>query len=243
MPRTFGLIDGNSFYCSCERAFQPRLQRLLVVVLSNNDGCAISRTAEAKPLGVKMGDPWHLVRSKRELTGVEWLSSNYALYGDMSRCIFHVLAERVPRAEPYSIDEMFLDLDAMGDLTALCRSLRADVLRITKIPTCTGWGPSKTIAELANGLAKNNPSMNGVCDLASAETRAAHYAALPPGEVWGISWPLAVRHQSPTLPQAEATSFQLRHSRRRGIKRQPCFCRLDMRFRVHGQGNLQRLQE
>jgi DNA polymerase V len=187
VERIFGLIDGNSFYCSCERAFQPRLRRLPVVVLSNNDGCAIARTAEAKALGVKMGDPWHLVRGKRELAGVEWLSSNYALYGDMSRRMFQVLAERVPRVEPYSIDEMFLDLAGLpGDLTDRCRSLRDDVRRLAKIPTCIGWGPSKTIAKLANMIAKNNPSMDGVCDLTLTRTRAVHYAELPASEVWGI---------------------------------------------------------
>ena len=186
MARTFGLIDGNSFYCSCERAFQPRLRRLPVVVLSNNDGCAIARTAEAKALGIKMGDVWHLVRGKRELAAVEWFSSNYALYGDMSRRMYQVLAERVPRVEPYSIDEMFLDLDGMGDVTDMCRSLREDVLRIAKIPTCIGWGPSKTIAKLANALAKDTPSMKGVCDLTLADTRTMHYAELPPSEVWGI---------------------------------------------------------
>ena len=157
-----------------------------MVVLSNNDGCAIARTAEAKALGIKMGDVWHLVRGKRELAAVEWLSSNYALYGDMSRRMYQVLAERVPRVEPYSIDEMFLDLDGMGDVTDMCRSLREDVLRIVKIPTCIGWGPSKTIAKLANALAKDNPGMDGVCDLTCADTRSMHYAQLAPGEVWGI---------------------------------------------------------
>ncbi len=104
MARIYGLIDGNSFYCSCERAFAPGLRGRPVVVLSNNDGCAIARTSEAKGLGIKMGDPWHLVRSKRELSDVQWFSSNYALYADLSRRVFQVLADRVPRVEPYSID-------------------------------------------------------------------------------------------------------------------------------------------
>lgn len=186
MPATYGLIDSNSFYCSCERAFQPRLQGLPVVVLSNNDGCAIARTSEAKALGIKMGDPWHLIRDRPELRPVEWWSSNYSLYGDMSRRVYEVLAERVPRVEPYSIDEMFLDLDIPCDLPAFCAGLRAEVRQITKIPTCVGWGPTKTIAKLANGLAKDHPDLGGLCDLTRAETRNAWYARLSVGEVWGI---------------------------------------------------------
>ena len=187
MKPVYGLIDANSFYCSCERVFQPRLRRLPVVVLSNNDGCAIARTAEAKALGIKMGDPWHLIRKRPELAAVEWFSSNYALYGDMSRRMYQVLAERVPRVEPYSIDEMFLDLTGLpGDLTERCRSLRDDVRRIAKIPTCIGWGPTKTIAKLANGIAKDNPDLGGVCDLTDPAKRGSYHAALPVGEVWGI---------------------------------------------------------
>ncbi|MBI0436008.1 Y-family DNA polymerase [Roseomonas sp. KE0001] len=186
MPATYGLIDGNSFYCSCERAFAPVLQRVPVVVLSNNDGCAIARTPEAKALGIKMGDPWHLVRKRPELRGVHWYSSNYALYGDMSRRVYQVLAERVPRVEPYSIDEMFLDLDVPQPLPAFCAGLREAVRQVAKIPTCVGWGPTKTIAKLANGIAKDFPELGGLCDLTDPEERAGWYARLPVGEVWGI---------------------------------------------------------
>ncbi len=147
MPRTFGLIDGNSFYCSCERAFSPRLRGRAVVVLSNNDGCAVARTSEAKVV-VKMGDPWHLARRRPEVRAAQvvWLSSNYALYGDMSRRMYQVLAARVARVEPYSIDEMFLDMDTPKDAADLARELRDAVRRIAKIPTCVGIGPTKTIA-------------------------------------------------------------------------------------------------
>ncbi|MFP5477641.1 MAG: Y-family DNA polymerase [Gammaproteobacteria bacterium] len=187
MPRTYGLIDGNSFYCSAERAFAPALRAAPVVVLSNNDGCAIARTPEAKALGIKMGDAWHLIRDRRELRSVEWLSSNYALYADMSRRMYQVLAARVPRVEPYSIDEMFLDLDVPGvDLPAFCQGLRAEVRQVAKIPTCIGWGPTKTIAKLANGIAKDHPELGGLCDLSAPEMRAAWYGRLPVGEVWGI---------------------------------------------------------
>jgi len=136
--RVYGLIDGNSFYCSCEAAFDPALRGLPVVVLSNNDGCAIARSADAKALGIKAGDPWHLIRNRREMQDVRWFSSNFALYGDVSRRVFQVIAERVPRAEPYSIDETFLDLVGLpGNLHERCQKLRADVLRIAKMRVLT----------------------------------------------------------------------------------------------------------
>jgi len=187
VPATFGLIDANSFYCSCERAFDPRLRGAPVVVLSNNDGCAVARTPEAKARGIGMGEPWHLVRFRAGCADVEFLSSNYALYGDMSRRMYEVLAARVPAVEPYSIDEMFLDLDIpVPDLMAFCRRLRDAVRREAKLPTCIGIGPTKTIAKLANAVAKASPDMDGVRDLRSPEARAALYRELPVSEVWGI---------------------------------------------------------
>lgn len=183
----FALIDGNSFYCSCERAFDPTLRGKPLVVLSNNDGCAIARTHEAKDLGVKMGEPWHLTYKKPELKSVIWKSSNYSLYGDMSRRMFELLCELSPRVEPYSIDEMFLDLTGVsGDLGERCRVIRAQVRRIVKIPTCVGIGPTKTIAKLANKVAKGDREGSGVCDLRRPEDRAAIYPELQMGDVWGI---------------------------------------------------------
>ena len=141
----------------------------------------------ARALGIKMGDPWHLIRHRPEYAEVEWLSSNYELYGDASRRFYQVIAERVPRVEPYSIDEMFIDLDLpVGDLTAFCRDLRAEVRRVAKIPTCTGIGPTKTIAKLSNSLAKAQPHHDGVCDLRDPGVREAVYRETPVGEVWGI---------------------------------------------------------
>jgi len=183
----FGLIDGNSFYCSCERAFNPALRGKPLVVLSNNDGCVIARTQEAKDLGLKMGDAWHLVRQKPELRDVEWRSSNYALYGDMSRRMYEVLLELVPLVEPYSIDEMFLDLTGLpGDMTARCIAMRDAVRRIAKIPTCVGIGPTKTIAKLANRIAKGDRAGSGVCNLSSADVRASAYEKVLIGDLWGI---------------------------------------------------------
>jgi len=182
----FGLIDGNSFYCSCERAFDPRLRNKPVVVLSNNDGCIIARTSEAKALGLKMGAPWHLVQDKPGIKTVEWRSSNYELYGDMSRRMYQVLESQFPVVEPYSIDEMFLDLRGISDPYPLCQSARQDVRRIAKIPTCVGIGPTKTIAKLANAIAKDQPRWHGVCDLSDDEVRQAVYIYTPLSEVWGM---------------------------------------------------------
>lgn len=187
MSRTFALIDGNSFYCSCERAFDPTLRDKPLVVLSNNDGCVIARTNEAKDLGLKMGDPWHIVSKRPELKPVIWKSSNYVLYGDMSRRMYEVLCGFVPRVEPYSIDEMFLDLDGLDcDRVALAADIRAHVRKIAKIPTCVGIGPTKTIAKLANKVAKADRSGPGVLDLTSAEARAAIYPQIGLSDVWGI---------------------------------------------------------
>jgi DNA polymerase V len=180
------LIDGNSFYCSCERAFDPRLRGKPVVVLSNNDGCAIARTLEAKDLGVRMGEPFHLARQRPELASVIWKSSNYVLYGDMSRRMYEVLCQHVAAVEPYSIDEMFLDLTGVDDPFALAVTVRDAVLMSAKIPTCVGIGPTKTIAKLANAVAKFDRGGCGVVDLSDAAVRADQYRGLPVGKVWGI---------------------------------------------------------
>jgi len=183
----FALIDGNSFYCSCERAFDPTLRGKPLVVLSNNDGCVIARTQEAKDLGVKMGDPWHLVAKKPELKTVIVKSSNYVLYGDMSRRMYAVLVDLVPDVDPYSIDEMFLDVRGLpGDLVQRAGEIRAAVRRIAKIPTCVGIGPTKTLAKLANKVAKGDRNGSGVMDLSRPETRATLFPDIDLSDVWGI---------------------------------------------------------
>ena len=183
----FALIDGNSFYCSCERAFDPKLRGKPVVVLSNNDGCVIARTHEAKDLGVKMCEPWHLISKKPEFQSVIAKSSNYVLYGDMSRRMYAVLAELVPEVDPYSIDEMFLDFRGLpGDLVRFSSDVRDAVRRIAKIPTCVGIGPTKTLAKLANKIAKADRAGAGVFDLSSQQTRAEIFPTLDLSDVWGI---------------------------------------------------------
>lgn len=179
----FGLIDGNNFYVSCERAFDPTLIGKAVVVLSNNDGCAIARSAEAKALGVKMGEVWHLSKRRPEFRGIIAKSSNYALYGDMSRRVYEVLTDHFARVEPYSIDEMFLDLSAFARVD-YCRRVRDRVRQVTKIPTCIGIGPTKTLAKLANKHAKGGPT--GVSDFSDMDARRQAFSEMPISEIWGV---------------------------------------------------------
>ncbi|TNC66419.1 Y-family DNA polymerase [Rubellimicrobium roseum] len=184
----FALIDGNSFYCSCERVFDPTLAKRPVIVLSNGDGCAVARTPEAKALGIRMGQPWFQMRDLCRTNKVAVFSSNYALYGDMSARMNEVYRLFSPAIEVYSIDESFLDLSGLGgtDLVAHARELRATVRQWTGIPTCVGLGPTKTLAKLANWLAKHDPERGGVCDFREAGPREAAMARIPVGEVWGV---------------------------------------------------------
>lgn len=185
---TLALVDGNAFYCSCERVFDPRLKAVPVIVLSNNDGCAIARTSEAKALGIKMGDPWFKIRDRCQAQGVRVFSSNYALYGSMSTRMNAIYRSFVPDVEIYSIDESFLDLTGFSrrNLPELARDLRSTVLRWTGVPTCVGIGPTKTLAKLANHLAKANPALGGVCDLSDEDERAHWLGWTKLEEVWGI---------------------------------------------------------
>jgi len=188
MTRAVALIDGNSFYCSCERVFDPKLDRVPVVVLSNNNGCAIARTSEAKALGIKMGTPYFQIREMCRSQGVRVFSSNYTLYGDMSRRTNEVYRGFAPRVEIYSIDESFLDLSDVreGERVELARDLRATVRAWTGIPTCVGIGPTKTLAKLANHIAKSVPELGGVCDLTDDAASAYWLCRVHVGEVWGI---------------------------------------------------------
>lgn len=182
------LVDGNNFYVSCERVFRPDLDTKPVIVLSNNDGCIISRSNEAKALGIPMAGPFFKVRDVVRRAGVTVFSSNYALYGDMSRRVNETLAEFSPDIEPYSIDESFVSLLGLEhrDTIKHCRELRATVRRWTGIPVCVGIGPTKTLAKLANACAKKIPEFDGVCDLSGAPLRARLFPKLPAGGVWGV---------------------------------------------------------
>ena len=193
----FALIDGNNFYVSCERAFRPGLEGRPVIVLSNNDGCAIARSNEAKALGIKMGHPWFQVRQAWPDAGITALSANFALYGDMSSRLMGIAAGLGPDQEVYSIDETFIGLAGIpGDLVRRSRAVRARILKWTGLPTCVGIGQTKTLAKLANHIAKaaerkpgNYPAeLAQVCNLASlpASDLDALLAAPEVGEVWGL---------------------------------------------------------
>ena len=188
MDNVFALIDGNSFYCSCERVFDAKLAKRPVLVLSNNDGMAIARTPEVKALGIAMGAPWFQIRDLCRRENVAVFSSNYTLYGDMSRRLNLIYNEWSPTMEVYSIDESFLDLShlASRDRLPFARDLKATVRRWTGIPTCVGIGPTKTLAKLANWTAKKNADLRGVCDFTDATTRARYMATTPVDAVWGI---------------------------------------------------------
>ncbi len=200
-PRSIALIDVNNFYVSCERVFNPRLRQRPVVVLSNNDGCVVSRSAEAKALGIAMGAPWFQIRKFAEQQGVIAYSSNYALYADMSNRVMSVLRQFSPAQEIYSIDECFLELSGFGkrDLTAYAQQLRQTLLEWTGLPVCVGIGGSKTLAKLANHCAKHTTDMEGVCNF-NALTQAmvdGYLSGIEVGEVWGIGRRLAEQLRHP----------------------------------------------
>ena len=182
----FALIDCNSFYASCERVFRPDLLRVPIVVLSNNDGCVIARSADAKPF-VKMGEPYHQIRGTLERNGVLAFSSNYALYGDISERVMTVIESLVPALEVYSIDEAFADMTGIDNRDKLGREIRAQVLKLTGIPTCVGIAQTKTLAKLANhGAKKWQKHYGGVMDICDPERRDKLLKALPVDEVWGV---------------------------------------------------------
>ncbi|WP_051094446.1 Y-family DNA polymerase [Bordetella sp. FB-8] len=198
-PRRLALVDGNSFYCSCERVMRPSLEGRPLVVLSNNDGCAIARTAEAKALGIKMGAPWHEIKHLTHTHGLIALSANFALYADLSDRMMSVIGQFAPAQEIYSIDEAYLDLTGVpGTGRELGAQIRARVLQWVGIPTCVGIGSTKTLAKLANHLAKKMPHLAGVCDLtlASPEQRRRALSRVPVGDVWGVGRRLAPQLQA-----------------------------------------------
>ena len=190
----FALIDCNAFYCSCERVYRPWLDSVPVVVLSNNDGCVIARTREAKRLGVPMGAPYFQWREQMREWGVVCFSSNYELYGQMSARVMATLEGMFPRIEVYSIDEAFADLTGIaGDLVPLGHEVRERVLRWTGIPVGVGIAPTKTLAKLANWAAKTWRKSGGVIDLRDPERRDKLLRMTEVGEVWGVGRRLTVR--------------------------------------------------
>lgn len=185
----FALCDVNAFYASCETVFRPDLKGRPVVVLSNNDGCVIARSVEAKPF-VKMGEPWFKQKDAFRRHGVIAFSSNYELYADMSNRVMTTLEEISPRVEIYSIDEAFCDLTGVRNcrnLTEFGRELRGEVLKRTHLTVGVGIAQTKTLAKLANHAAKQwQRQTGGVVDLSNLERQRKLMALLPVEEVWGI---------------------------------------------------------
>ncbi|MEQ1815537.1 MAG: Y-family DNA polymerase [Nitrosomonas sp.] len=197
--RSIALIDVNNFYVSCERVFNPKLEDKPVVVLSNNDGCAVARSNEVKALGVKMGQPWFQLKDLAKKHGIIAYSSNYTLYADMSNRVMSILAVFSPNQEIYSIDECFLDLTGFIKQNQILygQHIRQRIKQWTGLPVCVGIGSTKTLAKLANHIAKKNPEFNGVCDLnaMSLWQQDEWFRKIEVGEIWGIGRRLAPKLQ------------------------------------------------
>jgi DNA polymerase V len=178
----YALQDANSFYVSAERVFQPELRGRPVVSLSNNDGCVISRSDEAKALGIKMGQPAHELKDLVRRHGLQMRSANFTLYGDMSARIVAIQRDAVPRVSVYSIDASFLDFTGIRDRVLYARELRERVRRFVGIPNCIGLGPTHTLAKACNKLAKAG---RGVVDYEDA-LAAGEFDTFPVEDVWGV---------------------------------------------------------
>ncbi len=201
----FALVDVNNFYVSCERVFRPKLEGIPMVVLSNNDGCAVARSNEVKALGVKMGIPWFKMKDLAREHGILAFSSNYTLYGDMSNRVVQILRDFSPDTEVYSIDESFLRIETVASLhggaVPMGHQMRERIKQWTGLPVCVGVGPTKTLAKFANHLAKKNPQFEGVCDLhvIPRPERLQWMSSIEVGEVWGVGGRIARRLETMSI--------------------------------------------
>lgn len=186
MKRPIAISDSANFYVSAERIFDPTLKNVPVIVLSNNDGCAVARSDEAKALGIRMGQPLHLIRDKVQAHGIRVFSSNYTLYGDISRRIVEVYEDFTPNVEIYSIDECFLDFTGFKDRVAHARAMRSEVLQRIGVPVRVGIASSKTLAKCANDVAKKNPIFAGVLDMMDETLADLILPMVPVGDIWGV---------------------------------------------------------
>ncbi|MGO5566467.1 Y-family DNA polymerase [Acinetobacter baumannii] len=191
--KVFFLIDVNNMYVSCERVFEPSLNNKPVIVLSNNDGCAVARSNESKALNIKMGVPLFQIKDIVQQHNVIVLSSNYAMYAEMSRRFHTILASYVTaeEVEPYSIDECFVDFTAYEknfDLEKVGQQMRQQIWKWLGLPVCVGIGRSKTEAKIANHIAKKNPGFNSVCDLVNMDpcNKEYYFSLIDVSEVWGV---------------------------------------------------------
>ena len=214
----FALLDGNNFYASCERVFRPSLKGIPLVVLSNNDGCVIARSEEAKAIGIKMGQPYFQVQHLHTTHGMVALSANFALYGDMSDRMMSLAAGMGPEQEIYSIDECFIGLHGVPDVTRRAHAIRNRIQRGIGISTCVGIAPTKTLAKLANHIAKDAERKPGsypahlasVCNLAEVAPELLAYMlrSTPVGDVWGVGRRIAKRLCEHNI----ATAWELRNA-------------------------------
>ncbi len=211
-----GLVDCNNFFVSCERVFDPSLRDRPVVVLSNNDGCIIARSNEAKALGLKMGDPFFQVQRFLEDHHVAVFSSNYALYGDMSRRVMTLLTELTPGITQYSIDECFVDLDGIDELHAFATTLVNTIYKGTGIPVTVGIAATKTLAKVASRYGKKYPGYHSVCIIDSEEKRVKALQGFPISDVWGIGR----RHTELLTHAGIATAYDFTMRRRAWVQQQ-----------------------
>lgn len=219
MSQIFALVDCNNFYASCERLFRPDLINKPVLVLSNNDGCVVARSAETKALGIKMGVPVYQIQDEIRQHNIQTFSSNYPLYADLSSRVMRTLEMLAPRVEVYSIDEAFLDLTGMVPLFSLLaygKSIKQTVEQWTGISVCIGIAPTKTLSKLANHAAKKYPATGGVVDLTSKERQQKLLAITPVGDIWGVGKKLKQKLESVGVH----TALDLAQSSPTGIRKQ-----------------------
>ena len=223
------LVDCNNFYASCERVFNPGLQGAPIVVLSNNDGCIVARSNEAKALGIPMGAPLFQYKELIERHDVAVFSSNYALYGDMSRRVMQVLTRFCPRVQVYSIDEAFCDID-VPDRLQFAKRLRATIAKWVGLPVSIGLAPTKTLAKVANHFAKKNPHVRGVFSLEDPEQIEALLKKTPVEDLWGIGSRLGAMLKKRQM----YTAWDLRNADDSWVKRQMSVVGLRMVWELRG---------
>ena len=199
MSNIFALVDCNNFYASCEKLFRHDLKDTPILVLSNNDGCVVARSKEAKALGIKMGVPMFQIQDVIKQHNIQVFSSNYALYADLSSRVMRTLESFVPRVEVYSIDEAFLDLTGLDSITSLLelgQHIKATIGQWIGIGVCVGIAPTKTLAKLANHAAKKYPATGGVVDLTQKDRQQRLLAITAISDIWGVGRKLTKRLES-----------------------------------------------
>lgn len=217
MKNLFALVDCNNFYVSCERVFNPKLEGKPVIVLSNNDGCVIARSEEAKSLGIKMGQPAFQSEQLFKKHGVLVFSSNYSLYGDMSDRVMETLEQFTSDIEVYSIDEAFLVLpyNNCDEITDYARKIRQTVKKWTGIPVSIGIGPTKTLAKIASKIGKKNPALNGVLNIADHARIDEILDKVPVGDIWGVG----PRYEAFLKRHGINTAFQFKNAHDAWVKK------------------------